>query len=409
MATTPRILLAWELGGALGHITKFIVLAERLQALGFEIWVASQNLVSAEAVLGRLGVRLVQAPVWLARPGNIPEPINYAGILARKGWLSAEGLTSLARGWRDLVEAIAPRLIVANHAPGLLLGMRGHDIPLVFADTSFGIPPPTQPFQNMRYWQTDTDLHLMREIEAQVLNAANKALDTLRQPPMRQLCDLFQNVDTCLMSLPELDHYPDRGSADYLGPIYARSWGESPVWPAGDSTRVFVYLDSVHPLFEPLLNHLTRLSCQILVYSAGPVPATLAKHSNIKFCKRPQHIAEVLASAAWVIHHAGFGLASQALLDGVPLLMLPNHLEQRLCAMRVSALKAGRVLPNDAGRLDSALQQAMQDKQYSEHARAFAERHRDYRLETTQTRLIDHCLARIDSAGSFDTSISKGP
>jgi len=398
MTSTPRILLAWELGGALGHVTQFMPLVEGLQAQGFEIWVASQNLASAETVLGPLGVRLVQAPVWLARPGNIPEPINYAGILARKGWLSAESLTGLARGWRDLVDAIAPCLIVANHAPSLLLGMRGHNVPIVFADTGFGIPPPTQPFRNMRYWQADADLTLMREIEARVLNAANKALDTLRQPPMRQLCDLFQGVDPCLMSLPELDHYPDRAAVDYFGPLYAHNWGESPVWPAGESMRVFVYLDSGHPLFEPLLNHLTKLACLVLVYTTEPPPATLATRSNIKFCKRPQTIAKVLARADWVVHHAGCGLASQALLAGVPLLMLPNHLEQRLCAIRVGELKAGKVLPNDARQLGSALHQALPDKQYPEHARAFAERHRDCSLETTLTRLIDHCLTRVNSS-----------
>jgi hypothetical protein len=151
MREKPRILLAWELGGGLGHVTKFMVLAERLLAHGFELWAACQNLPSAEITLGRMGVRLVQAPVWPSGPGNIPEPINYAGILARKGWLSADGLAGMARGWRNLVDAIAPRLIVANHAPSLLLGLRGSDIPVLFADTPFGIPPLASPFPNMRY------------------------------------------------------------------------------------------------------------------------------------------------------------------------------------------------------------------------------------------------------------------
>jgi UDP:flavonoid glycosyltransferase YjiC (YdhE family) len=396
MAAKPRILLAWELGGALGHVTQFMPLVEQFQARGFDIWVASQNLTSAEIVLGPLGVRLVQSPVWRAGPADVPEPINYAGILARKGWLNAEGLTGLARGWRDLVEAIAPRLVIANHAPGLLLGLRGRDIPIVFVDTSFGIPPPTHPFQNMRYWQADADLNLMREIETRVLSTANQALRALRQPPMQQLCDLFQDIDSCLMSLPELDHYPDRGDADYFGPLYARNWGESPVWPAGESMRIFVYLDSRHPLFEAMLNHLANLPCQVLVYTVEPPPAMLPSRPNIAFRNRPQHIAEVLATADWVIHHAGFGLAAQALLAGVPLLMLPNHLEQRMCAIRVGELKAGKVLPNDARVLGAALRQALQDKRYPEHADAFAARHRDCRLETTLSRLIDHCLTRIE-------------
>ena len=398
MAAKPRILLAWELGGALGHVTKFMLLTERLQALGFEIWVASQNLTSAESVLGPLGVRLVQSPVWLAGPGNIPEPINYAGILARKGWLSAEGLTGLARGWRDLVDAIAPCLIVANHAPGLLLGMRGQNLPIVFADTSFGIPPLTQPFPNMRYWQGESVLPLMREIEARVLVSANQALETLRQPPMQRLCDLFQRVDTCLLNLPELDHYPERGSADYFGPLYARNWGESPIWPVGDGMRVFVYLNADHVLFEPLLNLLGKIPCRVLVYAAKRTAMTLLP--NIVIRNSPQNMGEVLASADWVINHAGIGLTAQSLLAGVPVLMLPNHLEQSMFAVRVAELKAGKVLPNDARLLETALRKSLEDQRYSEHARLFAQRNRDCTLESTLTRLVDHCLAKIDSSGS---------
>jgi len=398
MAAKPRILLAWELGGALGHVTKFMLLTERLQALGFEIWVASQNLTSAESVLGPLGVRLVQSPVWLAGPGNIPEPINYAGILARKGWLSAEGLTGLARGWRDLVDAIAPCLIVANHAPGLLLGMRGQNLPIVFADTSFGIPPLTQPFPNMRYWQGESVLPLMREIEARVLVSANQALETLRQPPMQRLCDLFQRVDTCLLNLSELDHYPERGSADYFGPLYARNWGESPIWPVGDGMRVFVYLNADHVLFEPLLNLLGKIPCRVLVYAAKRTAMTLLP--NIVIRNSPQNMGEVLASADWVINHAGIGLTAQSLLAGVPVLMLPNHLEQSMFAVRVAELKAGKVLPNDARLLETALRKSLEDQRYSEHARLFAQRNRDCTLESTLTRLVDHCLAKIDSSGS---------
>ncbi len=400
MSAKPRILLAWELGGALGHVTKFMLLTERLQALGFEIWVASQNLTSAEATLGPLGVRLVQSPVWLSGPGNIPEPINYAGILARKGWLSASGLTGLARGWRNLVDAIAPCLIVANHAPSLLLALRGGDVPVVFADSPFGIPPLAQPFPNMRYWQGSELLPVMHEVEARVLATANQTLVSLRMTPLERLSDLFQNVDTCLLGLPLLDHYPERGPADYFGPLYAQNWGESPVWPDGQGKRVFVYLNSRHAMLEPVLNQLARMPCRVLAYAADlpeDVAARLSK-PNIALRTHPQNMAAVLANADWVIHHAGNGLGCQALLAGVPLLMLPNHLEQSMFAVRVGELRVGKVLPNDARLIGAALQQALADEAYAERARRFAEQHAGYSVSATLDRLVAFCLAKIDVA-----------
>ncbi len=394
MPHKPRILLAWELGGGLGHVAKFMVLAERLLAQGFEIWAACQNLSSAEVTLGRLGVRLVQAPIWNAAPGNIPEPINYAGILARKAWLSTDGLAGLARGWRDLVDAIAPRLIVANHAPSLLLGLRGRDIPILFIDTPFGIPPLASPFPNMRYWQGAELLPVMHEIEARVLTTANQALATLAQPALPRLCDLFQGVETCLLGFQELDHYPERGAADYFGPLYAETWGDAPVWPLASGKPVFVYLDSAHALFAPLLDKLARLPCRVLVYAPRLPDSAVAEKSNISLRNRPLLMSQVLEKAELVIHHAGYGLASQALRAGVPLLMLPNHLEQAMLAVRVGELRAGKVMPNDARMIDGSLRQALEDDACGRQAELFAARYAEHPLSRTLDRLVERCVVK---------------
>lgn len=399
MSIKPRVLLAWELGGALGHVTKFMLLAERLLAQRCEVWVAVQNLTSAHAVLGHLDVRLVQSPIWMTGPGNIPEPINYAGILARKGWLSTEGLTGLARGWRDLVATIAPDLIIANHAPSLLLALRGGATPVLYIDSPFGIPPLSAPFPNMRYWQGMELLPLMRDVESQVLHTANKALTALKQPSLPQLCDLFEQKETCLLGLPELDHYPDRGAADYFGPLYVRDWGESPVWPQGGGPRVFLYLNPGHALFETLLRQLAGMRCQVLAYVPNLPEATAMKlnKANIALRTRPQNMTQVLAQADWVLHHAGNGLATQALQAGVPLLMLPNHLEQAMLAVRVGELKAGKVLPADARLIGTALRDAMADQRLSEAAERFAATHADQTPDKTLERLLERCLALLDA------------
>lgn len=395
MPGNRRILLAWELGGGLGHVSKLMLLAERLLAAGYEVWAACQNLTSAEATLGRLGVRIVQSPIWTSGYGNVPEPVNYAGILARKGWLSHEGLVGMARGWSNLVDAIMPCLIVANHAPTLLLGIRERNIPIVYADSPFGIPPRTAPFPNMRYWQGPELVPIMEAVETRVLDTANLALATLGQAPLPRLCDLFQGVDACLLGFPELDHYPERtGVANYLGPLHAETWGESPDWPDGEGKRVFVYLDPGHALFEPLLNQLARLPCRALVFAPKLPDALVIELSkpNIAVRNRPQRMSEVLQQAALVIHHAGNGVASHALKAGVPLLMLPNHLEQTLFALRVGELGAGSVLPNDLRLLAVSVRQALEDDNRAQHARRFAALHAGHTNSTTLDALTERCL-----------------
>jgi UDP:flavonoid glycosyltransferase YjiC (YdhE family) len=398
MQSKPRILLAWELGGGLGHVTKFMVLAERLQAQGYELWAACQNLADAEITLGRLGVRLVPAPIWNGGPGNVPEPINYAGILARKGWLDADGLAGMARGWRNLVDAIAPRLIVANHAPGMLLGLRDCDTPILYIDTPFGIPPLASPFPNMRYWQGEELLPMMHAVEEQVLATANRVLASMGSSNLPHLCDLFQGVETCLLGLPELDHYPEREPAEYYGPLYAEDWGAAPIWPAGEGKHVFVYLDSAHALFAPLLDHLAGLSCRVLVFSSRLPDAAVSGKPNIVLHNRPLRMSQVLVKAELVVNHAGYGVSNQALLAGVPLLMLPNHLEQAMLAVRVGELRAGKVLPNDARLIGGPLRQALADTACARQAKDFAARHAECSLASTLDRLVERCVARVELA-----------
>lgn len=399
MPARPRVLLAWELGGGLGHVSKLMLLAERLLANGCDIWAACQNLVSAQATLGRLPIHLLQAPVWASAPGNVPEPINYAGILARKGWMDVTGLTGLVRGWRDLMHAVAPNLIVANHAPTVLLACRGMETPIVFADTTFGIPPPTAPFPCMRYWQGEELIPRMERIETDVLGVANTVLAALRLPRLRHLCDLFTDVATCLLGFEELDHYPLRGAAEYIGPLYASELGDTTEWPCAEGKRLFLYLDATHVAFQRTLAELARLPHSALVYAAGLDDDACAQLSraSLRVTNRPLRVREVLTRADWVIHHAGIGLAAQALLAGVPLLMLPKHLEQAMFAVRVAELRAGRVLPGDPRLLPEALHEALDDATCAEHARRFAARHAGHSAEAVAETLTERCLQRLST------------
>lgn len=80
-------------------------------------------------------------------------------------------------------------------------------------------------------------------------------------------------------------------------------------------------------------------------------------------------------------------LTSQALQAGVPLLMLPNHLEQSMFAVRLGGLRIGKALPNDAHLLGLSLREILEDSKYVERAKQFAASHVDVSLSTTLDRL----------------------
>ena len=117
-------LLAWELGGGMGHVVPLAQVAEPLVQRGHEVHFVLRDLAVARAGLGALAsaprVRLWQAPVW-QMPYQAPQPsVSYAELLFHAGYLDAGRLQGLVQGWQSLLDAIAPDLLLADHAPTAL-------------------------------------------------------------------------------------------------------------------------------------------------------------------------------------------------------------------------------------------------------------------------------------------------
>jgi UDP:flavonoid glycosyltransferase YjiC (YdhE family) len=86
-----------------------------------------------------------------------------------------------------------------------------------------------------------------------------------------------------------------------------------------------------------------------------------------------------LRESAFAVCHAGESTVSQALLAGVPLLMLPRTAEAFLTARRVRQLGAG-INVNEIARpldWDGIVRGMLQGEDYRTAARAFARRHAD--------------------------------
>src|SRR5262249_4591453 len=120
-----RILYCWEIGEDLGHMASFAPLATALRDRGHQVYLALREVQHSEPMMGRLGLPVLQAPVWHGiPPGASAQPASYAEILFHFGYLDVSGLTAMLRAWRDLLALVTPDLIIADHAPTALLAAR---------------------------------------------------------------------------------------------------------------------------------------------------------------------------------------------------------------------------------------------------------------------------------------------
>lgn len=392
------ILLAWELGGDYGHLSRLLPVARALQARGHRTVFAVRDLLGAEALLTPYGMPVFQAPLWLGQVTNMPEPISYPEMLMRFGYLNARALTGVCRAWRNLVDVLKPDLLVLDHAPTALLATRGTGLARVNFGDGFCIPPQRRPLPPFRWWQRENMLRV-QDSEQHALATANAVLQALDAPPMLGLADLAVCDDSLFCTFAELDHYPEREARDYIGPIFSLGQGVDPGWPAGEGPKVFAYLKAGYAGLEHALGALQGSGARVLVHVPGAARQTVQRFGSaaMVFSAEPLDMARMSADCDLAVCHGGAGTTAAMLLAGKPLLLLPTHMEQTMTARRITGLGAASAVPVEAAaQLPRFLRKTLADPALAAAAQGFARAHAPYDQQATIALAADRCEALLE-------------
>lgn len=412
-----HIHLSWELGGGLGHAGRLKMLAQALLQRGHQVSMSLRDLVHTHSVLADLDVPKFQAPLWQMKAVGLPPTQgNLAEILFLCGYLDPVALGGLALGWRALLRQLQPDLLVADYAPTAILAARSMGLRSASIGNGFYSPPPGRPLPPLRDWEAIPPARLLAS-EQHMLRTANAVLAALAAPagseaggsaeggaepgpapaPFRFGADLLLGDLPLLCTWPELDHYerPAAQAAHWFGPNFLPQAGAAPHWPAGDGPRVFAYLKAAHAEHGALLQALVEQGCRVLCYlpevaggAAPPVSSPL-----LHYASAPVSLELALREAQLCVCHAGEGTLAQALLAGVPLLMLPMQAEQFLAARRVARTGAGY----NAALLQqpdwpALVRRVLDGPAYRKAAQAFAARHQGF----SQQRLNQELVALLE-------------
>lgn len=390
-------MFAWELGGDYGHLSRLLPVARELVNRGHSVVFAVRDLMGAEILLTPHGMRAFQAPLWLGSVTNLPESISYAEMLMRFGYLNAPALTGICRAWRNLVDVVAPDLLVLDHAPTALLATRGLGVPRMNFGDGFCIPPATRPMPHFRWWQRENMTRLV-DSEQHALATANQVLLALGVAPMLCLADLMSCNSSLFCTFAELDHYPERANQDCVGPIFSLGQGAQVVWPQDSPPKIFAYLKAGYGGLDNVLTALHGSNASVLAHVPGASRKTIQQFSSprMAFSSAPLDMAQVSASCDLAVCHGGGGTTAALLLAGKPLMLLPMHMEQVMTARRLAALGvAVTLVPEATAQMPRQLKKVLADESFIASARNFAARHVDYSQTNTIALAADRCESLI--------------
>jgi len=373
-----RMLLAWELGAGLGHIGPFLGLAPRLLERGHELHMAVREIAGACRAVGGLPVAVHQAPLCLNTYGGLQEPpLNYAEILMRYGYLDVAMLRAMLAAWISLLRATRADMVIADHAPTALLAARVLNLPCAVIGSPFSVPPALHPTPNMRGWLDVPPARLM-DSDTKVLATINAVLPAGSRP-VTAIHQIFDQAAEFFMGVPETDCYGPRASSTYLGLAVPGTGAATPNWPEGAGPRVFAYLHADYPHLSAVVRALAASGARVISFvgSEKKLQEHFQKPGMVTVTDLVD-MRQVLAEADLCITH-GMGTTLAAVGAGVPLLMLPKHLENHLFALALQQAGVGKAVhPDEASPdIDAALGSLFRDDGYARSAQALAERYRE--------------------------------
>jgi UDP:flavonoid glycosyltransferase YjiC (YdhE family) len=331
--SSRRILLAWELGANLGHVVPLLSLARQLRERGHQVVFALRDLSNALLIASQ-GFSFFPAP---APRGRRATYTSYAAMLSGEAFPSANAALAGALGWRSILQATRPDLMVADHAPLALLAARGLKLRVATLGIPFSIPVTGRPLPLFSASERDGQAE-----EERLLARLNKALQALRAPRLETVSDLYRVDATMARTLPETDCFAPRPDADYVSPDPQDAGDALPEWPDVKGPKVLVYLKS-GPWVRPVCDALASCEASAIAYFSGiePKAAEALERPGLKVAREYCRFSTLMDQGDAVVCHASHNTVVGAVLAGKPLVMMPNYIEQALTAARVVKLGTG--------------------------------------------------------------------
>jgi hypothetical protein len=394
------VLFTWEMGGGIGHLMLISPIAQALIASGHRVLLAAKDVAAAHRLLGESTIELLATPrSRFVAP--FPRQETFAHLLANVGFNDTAVLEAHAQAWKTLYRTLQPDLIMFNNSPIALLAARGVPARKVIFGLGFFVPPDAYPLPAFRPEQ-ELDWKKINEVEDGLLKRTNGLLRAWHQPPLERMAQLYAQEDELfLTTYPELDHFPNRGPAEYWGTLNGGDvGGKDPVWPEGSGKKIFAYLRNF-PALPQLLQALRDSAQPTLIY-ADKLDRAIRDHfscKNIRFEQERLNIAKVLAECDLGITHAGLTTTAMLLRAAKPVLLVPLTEEQAITARQIHLQVAGLgVLPDQPSEFGPRLKLLLEDPRCREGAARLAKQLERINLEEKRDEMVRRLQAMLASS-----------
>ena len=374
-----RVLLAWEQGRNLGHLSRLSAVASALEQRGCSVhWVLPQSHLR-HAQLEKFRHLRTAAPAAPASVGASGRPDSFADILLSLGFGSPGLLFNLVQQWFEIFRKVRPARVLVDYAPVAQLAACLAGIKAFQISNGFATPPPHCPVFGI----TVRGPYLERK-NAQKLERLNESISLVSRrvaaAAPADLASCFGSTEKFFDCIAETDPYPARESANYLGPIGAPPdvvdvrWDNSYDAPA---SRVLMYMRGAEAPIA-LLNALAASGCSTIAVCPDvddSLADALTRWENLRLFRQPVNVSQLWPETSAVINYGPAGFVCASALMGKPQMMIPLDVEKHLIAQKIVEREAGFIWQPRREAADAAVHRLLHTPLLSDAAAGIARRY----------------------------------
>jgi UDP:flavonoid glycosyltransferase YjiC (YdhE family) len=363
------LLASW---GTSGNLNPLLTAARQLRRKRHHVRVMADPAMRDEVVAADF-----EFVTWRRAPiGSDADPADFSDLIDWTRRAIFDPAPAYAADIRDEIRrAPTDAVLSLDTLFGAVLGAEASWVPLAMLSPHIsirplpGLPPagsglaqPNTPEQRAEVAAANARL---AEILNGFLPALNKARADLGLAVLGDVMDLYDRADRVLLAISrafdfQADSLP--GNVRYVGPLLdVPSWSRP--WQAPWSDRTFppraliacsTGAQGQRDLVQRVINAMAMVVIDA-VATAGPNLniADLRAPENVHLVHSAPHDV-VMKEVSLVVTQGGHGTVNRALINGLPLLILPNGRDQGDNAARVEAKGAGLRLPPTASEAEIA-------------------------------------------------------
>ncbi|HUC16698.1 MAG TPA: glycosyltransferase [Acetobacteraceae bacterium] len=406
------LLVSW---GSSGNLSPVLTAGRRLRGSGHRVRVMADPMMREEVKGANF-----EFIAWNRAPiGAEADPANVSDM---KAWFQGamfDPILAYATDIQDEINRVPTDAVLSlDFLFGAVLGAEVDGIPIAMLSPHIFIPPlPGAPpvLSSLKPPKTPEDRAAIAAAAENWTNfwdgflpSLNSSRARLGLPGLAHVLDIYDRADRVLLAIGrafdfEADSFPD--NLRYVGPLldepgWAKPW-QAP-WQAGSTRpRALIACSTGAQGQGDLVQRVVTATGSVeieAVVTTGPNlnVADLRAPENVHLLPSAPHDT-VMKEVSLVVTQGGHGTVCRSLLNGLPMLVLPNGRDQNDNALRVEVKGAGLQLPPTAPEADiaAAMSRLAREPHFREAARRLGDA---IRAEIAASSLVEE-METIAAAG----------